>query len=105
MELILDYLLENYLVLYTTLIIVLLLSFAIFYKINRMALFIVVLFISLKLVLIGKLDDYMDSRKKLVKKHYITVTVLVSLIVSVPAVVLFYLISKNYSNVTLKNAL
>ena len=105
MELILDYLLDNPPVLYLTLVVVLVLSFLIFYKINRLSLFLLVLFVSFKLVLIGKLDDYLDSRKKLVEKHYVTVTVLVSLSVTVPIILLLYLLSKKYSAVTLRNGI
>ena len=55
MELILDYLLENTHVLYLSLFLVILLSFGIFYKLNNLAIFGMIIFVSLKLVVIGKL--------------------------------------------------
>ena len=66
----LDIMLENEKMLYLSLFIVIVLGYFIFNKLNILSLFILAIFIGVKIAIHNYVDNYIDSNKKLISNIY-----------------------------------
>ena len=86
-----DIMLKNEKILYISLLSVIVIGFMLFKKMNIKGLYLLALFIAAKVAVHEYIDDYIDSKKKLedIKhSHIIMVTILISLLVSLPAIII-----------------
>ena len=86
-----DFMLKNDKILYLSLLSVIIIGFIIFNKLNIKGLYILALFIAAKVAVHSYIDDYIDSKRELsyIKhRNIILVTILISLIVSLPAMII-----------------
>ena len=86
-----DFMLNNEKTMYISLVIILLLFYYIFDKMKISGLYVLCIFIAIKIAIHTYLDDYIDSKKKLKKlkhAHIITITLIVSLLISFPAIII-----------------
>jgi len=87
----LDIMLENEKMLYLSLFIVIVLGYFIFNKLNILSLFILAIFIGVKIAIHNYVDNYIDSNKKLKsinRSHIFVCTMLVSLLITFPAIII-----------------
>ena len=85
------FMLQNDKILYLSLLSVIIIGFIIFNKLNIKGLYILALFIAAKVAVHSYIDDYIDSKRELsyIKhRNIILVTILISLIVSLPAMII-----------------
>jgi|TARA_B100001057_G_C22785228_1_gene925276 hypothetical protein len=88
---IIDYLLRNVKVMYTFLVLYLLVAFLLFRKLNKLGFLLVAFFVALKVAVHDYIEKYIDENKKLrnfKSEHIFGVTILVSLLISLPAILI-----------------
>jgi hypothetical protein len=86
-----DFMLENEKVLYISLLLIIVLGYYVCNKLNVKGLFLLAIFIAIKIGVHTYIDDYIDSKKQLKKfkhLHVVSITILVSLLISFPAIII-----------------
>ena len=87
---ILDFLLQNDYALYVILVVYLVFLFVVFKKIGKLTFFFLALIIAIKITIHTKLESYIEKHPNLNKfkdSHLVSLTLLVSLLISAPALV------------------
>lgn len=87
----LDTMLKNEKMIYFSLILILIIGYLLFNKMKLKGLFILAIFIAVKLSIHNYVDDYIDSNKELKKisqTHIFACTMLVSLLITLPAILI-----------------
>ena len=90
--------LDNKTDLHLSLAFILIGSFILFIKINKINFFFFAIFIAIKFITSSYIDKYIDSKRELKQfseSHFITVKFLTSLIITIPFLSLGYLIGKH----------
>lgn len=88
---IIDFMLNNEKTIYVSLFLILLLGYLVFNKMHIKGLYVLCIFIAIKVTIHAYLDDYIESKKKLKNlkhAHIITITLLVSLLITFPAIII-----------------
>ena len=88
---ILDFMLLNEKMLYFSLFFVLLAGYMVFRVLKLDTLFIVALFIAIKVTVHNYLDEYLDKKsvlKEIKESHRVSTTILTSLLISLPAILI-----------------
>ena len=86
-----DYMLKNENMLYISLTILVIIGYFVFQKLNIKGLYLLALFVAAKIAVHTYIDDYIDNKKKLESikhSHIIMVTLLVSLLITLPAMII-----------------
>ena len=86
-----DIMLKNENMLYISLLFVIVVGFIVFNKLDIKGLYLLALFIAAKVAVHVYIDDYIDSKRELENikhSHIIMVTILISLLVSLPAIII-----------------
>jgi hypothetical protein len=86
-----DYMLKNENILYISLSIIVIVGYFVFQKLKIKGLYLLALFVAAKIAVHTYIDDYIDNKKKLESikhSHIIMVTILISLLVSLPAMII-----------------
>lgn len=86
-----DYMLKNENILYISLIILVIAGYFVFQKLKIKGLYLLALFVAAKIAVHTYIDDYIDNKKKLESikhSHIIMVTLLVSLLITLPAMII-----------------
>ena len=86
-----DIMLQNEHILYLSILTVMIIGFLIFKKLNIKGLYILALFIAAKFAVHEYIDSYIDDKRHLedIKHHHIIlVTILISLMISLPAIII-----------------
>ena len=84
----LDFMLENEKTIYSSIIILLILGFIIYSKFNIYGLFALAVFLSIESGIHNYVDKYIDNKKKFKdfkQVHLMSITILVSLVITLPA--------------------
>ena len=86
-----DYMLKNTKVMYSFLALYLLVCFLLFRKLNMLGFFVIAIFIAIKVAVHDYIEKYINNNRKLSNfkdEHIFTVTILLSLIISLPALLI-----------------
>ena len=94
----LDYMLKNEAAVQTSIAVILIATYLIFYKINKQILFFLTLFITIKFTISAYVDHYIDEKRELktfTEAHFASVKILTTLIILVPFMLISYYIGIN----------
>lgn len=98
MKSIIDYMLYNQHDLYMSLALILIGSFILFTKLDKINFFFFAVFLAIKFTVSSYVDNYIDKKRELKQfseTHFTTVKFLVSLIITIPFLILSYVIGKH----------
>jgi|TARA_B110001469_G_scaffold127790_1_gene150546 hypothetical protein len=93
-----DWMLKNTKVMDISIIVILMGSFIIFTKIKKINYFFIAIFLAIKFTFSSYVDDYIERKRELTvfkETHFISVKVLLSLIVSIPFLLLGFFLGKH----------